>query len=458
MRTKLLLSLALLLLALLALGEQPALAQGAHAEPLTFSAALALAEQAPEIEAAAAELHRARLELEIARGPVSASVDLSADRTWNLAGGSSSASQAATNTFNASASASFNVVPYGSAADSITRAENAVTRAELSLQATRASVVTTTITQFTTAVRAAQQVAIAELNADLEQQRLAAVQVQRGAGGANDSQVLQAQIDVTTAGNDLADANRAAAAALSDLSSTLGVVVAAVGDSLPATMSVALPESDSTAQRQDVITGELAVAEATMALSSARRDALPTASLDATYNTAADGASFRLGAGFDTRSFQPSLSTSFGLTSPASSGAGGASSSRFGIAVGVSIPLDPTTGKSLEVEELALERAQVNLEQTRTAADAEITGLRRALKAAEEQLQLTQRLVEQTATALATATAQYELGLLSELELRSAEVSLLQAQLRSGQAQDSYLLSAVRLATALALDPLEVLP
>jgi outer membrane protein len=437
----------IVLLALL--GTPLTAAQGAIANPITFEAALGLATNAPDVVAAKAQLETALLSLEVVRSPIDANLGVSADQTWDLSGDSGGFSATA------SASATLNVLPYGPSADAATRAENAVTRARLALDATRADVVTTVAAQHATALRAAQNAEVLQAAFALAEARLEAVQAQREAGAANDAQVLQAQIGVTSAGNDLAEAERDTLAALTNLSQTLGFAIEAVEGALPAASPIeAFDTSDRVLDRRDVIAAQLAITEAELALAAARRDASPSADLDLSYGATSGGASLQLAAGFDTRSYQPTLATSIGL----SGGANDASSSRLGVSVGLNIPFDAARGANLATYELALEEAEANLDRTVATATAEIENLQRAVESAEAQVVLTGRLVEQTETSVEAARTQLELGLVSTLDVQEAEISLLEARLQRDRAQDAYLETAMTLATAVALDPLAVLP
>jgi outer membrane protein TolC len=289
---------------------------------------------------------------------------------------------------------------------------------------------------------------------EIAQLRLQATLTRQAAGAANQSQVLQARINVTSAANDLSRGERDALTALTALSRTLGVAVTAVIGPAP---SVTLPDGlDVTASiggRTDVIAAGLDVHEAEIALAAARRNAGPTADARMSYSASFEEASAQLSATFDTRSFQPALAASISTSSRAGSG----TSQTIRASLGVSIPIDPAGSTAVQAAEISLTQATSNLTRTIATAQIEVQNLQRSLASAQAQLELTQLLVTQSTTALKQARTRLDLGSISILELKESEIALLQAQLQLMRSADAHNSALLALAAALGLDLLELL-
>jgi outer membrane protein len=453
------------LLALLALvcagaaasqGAEPPTSAGGGPVPdtwITFDEALALAAVGPSSQVAAAQLEIARQDLMVALSPVRASVGAAADGELDLSGDGGNLSA------RLSANAVFNVVPYGPSADAIVRARNRVERAQAELRTARDEAALQAAELFAAALRARQEVEVLASAVELADMEVGAAEARRQAGAASDAAVLRAQIELTAAGNDLAAAHRNATDKLADLSTSLGVWVTGVADEIPvasAEQALQLLEIDpatAVSRRNDLRAAEFDVAEAQLELAAAHRGAGPALDFGLSYSGSSGETSVQLGAGFDTGNFQPSLSTTVSL----GPGSPSTSSGRLAVGVALSIPLDRGSEANVVTSEIGLEQAQTRLEQSSRAALIEIDGLRGGTGAAAAQAELADSLELQASSALEQARAQYDSGLISIIDLRQAELSLLQARIQAARARDSYLFATMHLALALALDPLEVL-
>lgn len=413
-------------------------------KPLSFPQAMTLAAAAPAVRLAEGALELARGQLGAASAFVSGG--LSAGYTQNLTPDQEGSFDPVT------ATATLNVLPFGDAADAAKQAEWAVQEAEAALDAARAAAVVETATGYLEALRLGQEENALEAAVGVAETALEATQTRREAGAASTADLLNVQIALSGAQNDLAEVALGEDQALAALSQTLGVNVAAVAGEPP---TVTLPTLENLQTlletRADVLAARLAVERANLARAAALRGALPSGSVGLGYG---DG-DLQLGAGFSTESFQPSLKLSYdpdGLpgepTEPTEPG--------LSASVGVSIPLDSGVGADLSVAETALRNAELGLEQARAQAALELQAVQNQLVTTENSLAAGRALVEQRQLALETTRTRLRLGLVPAYEVERAEAELLDARVQRGRLEDNVLLARLLLLQTLALDPAEV--
>src|SRR5690625_4714531 len=465
---------------LLALLLPCALAQN-PAEPLTYRDVLRLVEQAPAVEDARRQLEEAEKNLAEARSPIQASAALSTSGSVRFAGGGpelpgaeqqsggSDASASAT----LSGNAALGVFPYGTAADAATRAEYAVQRAELQLADRVQQTRTEAVALFTTAVRNEQQLRLLEGAVELAELQLEATEARFAAGAESEAQVLQANIAVTSAANDLASSRGEATATLTDLGQLLGVPVAAVAPNPPYETLDDLPEppleldsaqllqpviasaarfADRLELRRDVQEAQLAVLEAQLDLRAAAREDEPRLDLDVDF-TGRDGpTTVQVGVGFDTNSWNPSAAGSVSV----GSGQEGSQSS-LSLSASLTVPLGSTGEGPAASARRALERAQENLVRVRESATVQVEASLRRPSSAWAQAQRACDLVKQARLSLERSEAQYESGVISIIELIQARRSFEEARLQAGRSLDNYLAALFSAASELAIDPTEVM-
>ena len=431
---------ALLLLPKLGLSG-PALAQ----EPaLSFDQVIELALQGPSVRLAELQLEQTREELTALSGFLS--VNASTGYRRSLREESHSFDPVTIN-------ATLHIVPYGPGFDAEVQAGQRLIQAELALRDARADVVVGATQRYATALRNSQEVTLAAAELAYARAVLEATSEQVDAGAAGPAQQLGAELTVREAEHRLSSASRALTGALEALGNLLGLEVPAVlGEPPTATLPVGTDLQARTGLRSDVLNAELSFAQAERSVAGAIRDALPSGSLNLSYSSTENGQNLRLGAGFDTRSFQPSLGLSFDPDVP------GADGSSFSLEVSIQMTLDTGTPAALQAANLAVAAARHRLEQVRSAAGLDIAERRRALADAEAALRLSQSRLELRQLDLEAAATRRELGLVGPLELTRAELDLEAARLASSRARDSLIVSLLRYAQSLALDPLEVLP
>ncbi len=416
---------------------------------LSFDQAVSSASASPAVELAEGQLELAQQQLKAASGLVSGSLSTDYTRTYV------SAAEAATGDFGPlTLTGSFNVVPYGNVADGVTQAKWAVETAEAVLGATRRDTVVTVATQYLETLRYAQEEQALEAAVNVAQSALDATQTRLEAGASSSADVLDAQIRLSEAQNDLAEVALERDQALGALSQTLGANVAAVSGEPP---TVTLPELGGAAarlaERSDVLSARLAVQAAQLSADAALREVLPSGGVSASYSSS----DVTLAAGLTTETYQPSLSVAYDPDGTATGVAGTATREGLSAQLSVSIPFGTGSGSALAAAETGVQNAEQQLAQVQAQAGLELQAAQTQLMTAQNSLEAAQALVEQRQSSLATTRTRLGLGLVAPYEVQSAEASLLDAQVQFARLQDSVLLAQLNLLQTLALDPLEVL-
>lgn len=412
---------------------------------LSFAQALKAVLQAPAVATASADLAIANSRLAARQAAVHASVSVGSSANLALAGDT-------TISASVSGSATFDVLPYGPSQDALERAQASVARASATLADTTRSTRVSVATEYLTALRASQEVALQQEALTLADANLQAAQARNQAGAASDADVLSAQIDVASATDDLATAKRDARKALAALSQTLGIQVTAVaGDPAVSLDTSRLAANATLDDRSDVVGATLDVASAELDLQAARRDAGISASATLSFATSTNDAGITLSTSFDTSTLQPSAGATLTV------GANGSASTSLGASVGVTIPLDSSSGATLRAYQQAVTVAEQQLTSTRNAAAVEIADARRNLQGEQAQLELQTQLVAQADATLTRTKVRYDLGLVSVLDVQNASLTLHQAQLARDRADDATLVAGLQLAQSMAIDPMELL-
>ena len=184
--------------------------------------------------------------------------------------------------------------------------------------------------------------------------------------------MLDAQITLSQAQNDLAEVALEQTQALATLARTLGVNVTTVSGEPP---TVTLPDLGDTdallEQRSDILSARLAVQTAQLSADAAVRQVLPSGGVSASYSAS----DVTLAAGLSTETYQPSLSVGY---DPDGSVAGTAGATREGLSaqVSLSIPLETGSGAALAAADTSVQNAQQQL-----GADSSASAARAASRA-----------------------------------------------------------------------------
>jgi outer membrane protein TolC len=433
----------------------------ASAEPLTLAAALALAEQSPQVRLAEGQLEQARHRLAVAASPVS--LELTAG--YRLTRGVQHAPSLEAprrldeNRFDPFAvTASLNVIPYGPAFEGRVRAEWEVWRAEWRLRDARADALVVATERFLAAVRASERLGSSAFEVELAALALAAVKTRFEAGSASEAEVWQAEVQLERAENTYAAAKRDEASARAALALALGAEVGELAP--PEELRVALPPinvEEALAQRSDVLFARLALSEAELAVAAAWREGLPVGTVRLEHALHEGERRLGVAASLDTRSWQPVVSAQFHPDAGPLPGAPeDARSQSFALSLQLRIPLDAARSSASSAAMLALEHAQLEIERALELARIEVQSRLSELEARDLDAELSARVASQRERLLAATEERHALGLVSVLELRQAERDALAAALALAEARDAQLVAAMRLARALGLSPLEV--
>jgi outer membrane protein len=430
-------------------------------QPLSFSQALELSQGSPSVVLAQGQRDLAQKQLEVRRGTFSGQFTAGYTQTWGEATSTAPTGETQSTDLNDGSlqpfelSGTFNVVPFGPNADTIQKAIWSLEQAELSLRDAQATAVINTAQSYLTALRATQEVELKTFSVEVATQNLEANRVRREAGGATDQQVLQAEIALSQAQNELATAQRSSIQSLASLSNELGVQVDAVTPEVPTVTEPQLLDVEKQIMaRADVKQALTAVKEAELTAASTTREYLPSGSLTMTLSAVAEKRQLAASAGYDTKSFQPNASLSYDPSF--NEGREGSSSNTFSINLGATVPLESSLAPALEAARLSIEQSQQQAEQTQELARLEVTNAQRQLDAARSGLELSQQLIEQSQVTYDTTKERFDLGLIIELDVLTADEALRESQLNLAKAQDSYLTALLQYLNSLAVNPMEV--
>lgn len=454
----------------------------AHAQsvlPHVDAVALAaLPAGAGSVQLAALQAETARLDAVAAGALVSATLETDVDATWQAedAGAASPAGWSAS-LGAITLSTQWNVVPAGPTYDAAQRAERGYLLALAALADARRDAVLDALEQVVALERLRAQGALADARLVLARRTRDTVAEQVAAGSVTPQALAEAELTVAQAEGDRADVLADEAAARLAFERTFGVPVETVWDpaedplaALDGAVDAAAPWTPTAAEIDAAVAASDRVAEAArslddavVALARARRDAGVTASLTARATVAGDGGRYALGAGWDTRSLQPSADLSIDPWNAA------VSQTNLTLGASFSLPLGAANSAGVAQAEVDVALDRTRLEQARWTATTELEALVRAVAQAERALGIAVDRLAIRTTTLTSARVRADLGAVSPLDLRRAELDALDAALAVARAQDDARgarsraelalgrdLSDAWVAAALAAEPMEV--
>ncbi len=429
----------------------------AWSQTLEFLQAIELSLKSPSVVLAEGQVDLAQKQLEVAQGVISGQLNAGYTQTWGesniTAGGVETTTSLDDGSFNAlNLTATFKIVPFGPNADTIQKAIWSYEQAQRTLRDAKADAVVNTTQAYLAVLRAQESLEFQNFSVNVASQQFEAAKIRQQSGALTQQQVLQAEIAVAQAQNALSDAQRVLIQALASLSNQLGVQVSSVAGVIPDGVLPATTET-SLQNRSDVLSAQVAILEAKLTAESTQRQYLPSGSLDLSYATQDDERQFSIGAGYDTQSYQPSASLSY---DPAFSAGKGSQGSSFSITLGAIVPIETSLFPALEAARLSIEQSQMQAQRVQELAQLEVANFQRQLEAANANVLLSQQLLDQSQQTLTTAKERLELGLITQLDVLEAEEAWREAQINLGRAKDNYLLSLLKYAQSLAIDPTEV--
>ncbi len=427
------------------------------AQTLEFMQVLELSQQNPSVVLAQGQVDLAQKQLEIAQGLVSGQLSAGYTQTWGEATTTLGEVETTTSlddgSFDAiNLSATFNVIPFGPNADNIQKAKWSFEEAQRNLRDVQSDAVVITVDSYLKVLRAQETVGLQTFAVTLASQQLEAARVRRTAGAITEQQVLQAEIALSQAQNNLGESERFLVQNLATLSNQLGVKLDGVDAHIPEGILPAYDLDLAIQNRSDVIKAKTAIQEAELTAESTKRQYLPSGSLDLTYASSNEDSRFSLSAGYDTQSYQPNL----GLSYDPSTQTQVDSSSSFSLTLGAKIPIETSIFPALEAARLSIEQSQMQASRVEELARLEVENTLRQLEAAKANLDLSLQLLSQSQQTYETIKERLELGVVTNLDALESEKALLEAQLNLDKAKDSYLLSLLQVAQSLAINLTEV--
>ena len=442
--------------------------------PLSYDAVLSAVAASPRVVVARTGLELAQKQLNVNASFLQSDLSGGYTRTFsNLTAGGETTTDARGDLDPLQLTTALNVVPYGPYGDRVVRGRWAVEQAEAALRDETAAVVTDVTEQYLGALRAGGNVSVARARLELAQTQREAARTGFTAGTATTAAVTAADLGAQQAEQDLQSALFAQDQALGALSVTLGREVETLAGEPPALTGASVLQSDVLqadvlqievtdallARRGDVLAAALNVAEAELTAAATLRDNLPSGTLSAAYTNANDGSSLRLGAQFSSgggNAYQPTFSAAIDPDTGLPGLAPGQVESAFSVGLGVNIPLNAALSDALAAARLNVESAKLRAAQTVALARLEVATRAADVTGAAAALSLARQVVDQQQQNLSVARQRLELGVVGALEVQSAEVDVLAANLALRRAEDALRLARLRYLAALALDPREV--
>jgi outer membrane protein TolC len=426
---------------------------------------VAAAEGSGAVRLATLQAERAQLAAASAGAIVSGSLRTGADASWRAADAGPNAPAGWDTSLGAiSLSTNWYVVPAGPTHDAAQRALRGLELALAALSDALRDAVVDAFERLVALERLGAQEALAEARLALALRARDAVAEQLEAGTVAPSALADADVSVLQAEGDLAVVRADAAAARLAFERGFGVAVetlwrpaadplaalpAAAATISPAPALTLAPDEFDAALALSARVGDAlrAVDDAVTALERARREAGVSVSLSARLVNTGDAGRVTLGAGWDTRSLQPSAELSYDPWNPAAA----QTTATLGATASWSFGGNASTAVAqAEVDEaLARER----LQQAWSAAAMELENLIRADDQAQRALALAAERYAQRQTQLASVQVRAGLGLVSPLELRRAELDALDAALALLRADDQARGARLRLEAALGRTP-----
>lgn len=428
--------------------------------PLDYQEAIQSVAESPRLVLARGELELAQKRLGVTASPVQSELSGGYTRTFsNLEAGGSRTAETGGDLDPIRLTTVLNVVPYGPHSDRVTRDRWALSQAEAALRDETAKTLLDITEGYQTALRAEEEVYVAGMRLELAKEQLEAIRTGVAAGTATNNEVLTAELGVRQAEQALQSAVRAQQQALATLSVTLGRTVGTlVGEPPPSAFSPKVTDA-LLARRSDLLNTALAVEDAELTAAATLRDNLPSGTLNAAYTNTNDGSSLQLGAQFSTgglNAYQPTFSAGLDPDTGLPGLGPGQVSSRFTVGLGVSVPLNAALSDALAAARLNVEGAELRAAQTLALARLEVMNRAAEVVGAEAGLDLARQELERQRETLGIARQRLELGLLPEIEVRSAEVTSVEGLLALHRAEDALRLAHMRYAAALGFDPKEV--
>jgi len=440
--------LAALLLAVLLLGMS-------GAQGLGYDEALRLADASPTVRLAERALEIARRQLAVASAPVRG--ELGGGYRWTQGErdlGAGVVVDLDDDGFDPFTLAlTFPTVGVGQGADAVARARADVERAVAELAAVRRTARVDVTQAFQRTLRAREALELARADLSLAELEAAAGELRRLAGAATDAELARLALGIERA----RAAADAAARELSAAERFLALLVGGPADApvgpLPDPRAWSAARAGEGERRPDVLGSRLQVAETDRAAASALREQLPSGTLTLAAGFASAERNLQLGAGVDTRNWQPTVNLSYDPDSGLPGPTGEARSRSLTVALAVRVPLNPAVFDAIAIADLGRERAAAQLDLTRARAELDADQRRAEFDSALANADLAAAAADLARAEHELAELRFAAGALSELALRRSALDALRGALDADRALDNARVAALRWLDALADGP-----
>lgn len=315
--------------------------------------------------------------------------------------------------------------------------------------------------RYLAALRAEQTAQLRRAQAEAAETAMDAVALRLELGSATERELREAELSLLRAQADLGGAERQAAQAREALQRLLGVAVGELSEPTLLSTEPAWPEDVLTAleARAAMRQARLQLLEAEQAAAATGRSSGPQLSWQLSAAAGDQDRRFDLGLAGSSADPRPRLDLSFapqtGMTQLQMLGDGRAW--QVGAGISLSVPLGPQGGHQREAAALDLLAAELQAAGAVEDLLLELQDRLRATQNAEAQLRLAEAVLAARLADTEEDRQRLDLGLTTATELEQGRLNADAALLDLQRAADGLLLAHMRLALALAIDPLEVL-
>lgn len=394
---------------------------------------------APAVAIAENQLEQALVELEAAHVPVTA--ELRGGYTQNLDGNGFYGDLAPIEL-----AATLNVISAGPVQQRREAAQRNMIEAEVSLRHMRSATMILVLEQYLSLKRTRELAVIAEREQLLAGQLVQARTLDLDAGTANFMDLQEAALNVEQAAHDLVGLRNQERQQLRSLAVTLGVDSIQVDTSESLVLSGCPLPIVVESNRLDITQAEHNYLSAAEAVAAARRQSGTQVGLQVTGRVTGSTA-LSFDTRFSTTSLQPVVSVAFDPSPPASQTQGG----HLSVGVTATIPVGTATQPRSEL--LEVDSAAWRLQAATRQAEAAIAAAEHQRARANSDVHLTMQQFHLANQQLEHARERAELGLITPLDVLTAEIRSHTAQLNFETAQDQQLLATLNLLHELAIHP-----
>ncbi|WP_114313536.1 TolC family protein [Thermus caldifontis] len=309
------------------------------------------------------------------------------------------------------------LLPWGPAQDNLEAAKRAYRQTLLDIKAQENALFQKVLSQYLEAYLAGLDLGVARKALELREAQFKAVEAQQARGQATFQALLEAQASLAQAQADTLQAELSWNLAKARLEASLGTQVEPFPLSLPQTPPTLDEALAARERRPDVQKARLALEEAEALLAQARRDRFfPSVSLGVSV---AEGPG-SLGVSLDLKTGQLGYSLQY---------SSGTSQSQTSLQLQASLPLlQPSQDAALALREGAVEQARRNLANALVTAELDLRSKHQTLVQAQGQLEVVAKSLQAAENSLDNARRRLEAGTGTILEVKQAELGLLQAQ------------------------------